>query len=352
MKVVDFDFDPGLLARFLAFPRLHHASDPHWLPEPSEVRLLARDNTPARAARWRNFLAVDGEHICGRVTAIVNRRLVDEAGQPLGQLGFFECVDDPQTARLLVGAALAWLRANNPEMQAVLAPMNFDTWNPYRLRTSGFDQPTFWMEPDNPRYYPALLETLGFTPVARYVTKTVTEPALLLAAWAPYHREALARGCHFRPFNPAALDDEFCLAYRLSLAIFRANLFFVEITESEFRAMYAPFARSLDPELLLFALDPSGEPIGFSFTFPDLRQPGAACIKTFGVLPGALNAGLGAAFAYELYRRLGLKGFDHIHHCLMRAGNRAEEFDRGLAAVTREYALYHRPLLAMNGGED
>ena len=346
MRIIGFDSDPDLLQRFLAFPRLHYASDANWFPDRSEARLLDPSRLATAGAVWHNFVAVepDSDRIAGRITAILNQRLIDETGQPFGQLGFFECADDLPTARALVEVALAWLRVHSPSTQTVLAPMNFDTWHAYRLRVSGFDQPAFAMEPYNPPYYPALLEALGFTPHTFFVTKTVVEPASLLEAWQPHHTAALARGFAFRPLNPAVLAEELSLIYRLSLAVFGDNLFFAHIPEAEFASLYAGAGATLEPEMFLFVLDSAGEPAGFSFSFPDQRRRDTANLKTFGVLPRWRNIGLGVALAHEVYQRLVRKGFARINHCLMREGNRADQFDRGAAAVTRRYALYSQPL--------
>jgi GNAT superfamily N-acetyltransferase len=351
MKIVDFDFDPDLLRSFLDFPRRHYAADPNWLPDPGEARLLAPGRGPSSRVIWRNFLAVDsdGERIRGRLTAIVNADLADDTGRPFGQLGFFECIDDQPTAAALAESALAWLRVQAPGACTVLAPMNFDTWHAYRLRTGGFDQPTFAMEPYNPSYYPALLETLGFAPTAAYLTKTVVEPGALLAKWAPYHATALAQGYTFRPLNPAALAEELTLIYRLAIALFHENPFFAGISETEFAALYAGPGTALDPDMLLFALDPAGEPAGFCFTFPDHRHPDTANAKTFGLLPAFRRRGLGSAIGYAVYSRLVAKGFVRINHCLMHEGNSADHFDRGAAPVTRRYALYSRSLDNQSG---
>jgi GNAT superfamily N-acetyltransferase len=341
MRVVAFDFDSSLLERFLGWPQEHYASDPNWLADPGEARQLS--SASDAGAIWRNFLALEGDAIQGRLTALINPQLCDEAGHPFGQLGFFECVNDVSVASVLADAALDWLRANAPQAQTALALMNFDTWHAYRLRTHGFDQPTFLMEPYNPAYYPGLLEAAGFTPHVRYVTKTVSDLSSLSKAWAPYHAEALSQGYGFRSFNPAS-DADLSLVYHLSLDIFRRNLFFVEISEAEFRALYAGLVSRVAPDLLFFALDPAGEPVGFSFAAPHPRQPGAVNLKTFGILPRVRNTGLGAALACEAYRRFQAKGFTRVNHCLMRAGNAADQFDRGSADVTREYALYQRAL--------
>ncbi len=340
--VVSFDFEADLLERFLAWPRQHYASDSNWLPDPGEARLLSARTNPDVV--WRNFLVLQGATVCGRITALVNSRLCDGQRRPFGQLGFFECINDLSAAQLLLDAAVDWLRANAPQTDTILAPINFDTWHPYRLRTLGFEQPTFLMEPYNPSYYPGLLTALGFAPKSKYISKTVNDPLALLAAWQPYHRQAVAQGYHFRSFDPAAANTEMTLIYQLSLPTFRDNLFFAEISEAEFRAMYAGVAGSVDPELLFFVLDPGGEPVGISFSVRDHRQPQTVNLKTFGVLPRVRSAGVGATLAWEAYRRFQAKGFTRVNHCLMRAGNRADDFDRGLAEVTREYTLYAREL--------
>ncbi len=340
MKIVGFDFDSVLLEKFLDFPGRHYASDPNWMPDPAERQLLTGGNS--RSIRWRNFLALDGDEVCGRVTAIINPRLHDETNHPYGQLGFFECVDDLSTAQLLVDAAVDWLRAGLPAQGKLLAPMNFDTWHSYRLRTMGFDEPTFFMEPYNPSYYSTLFADLGFTPASHYITKTVYELSPLLAFWESYRNDMLSRGYSVRSFNIGAVTQEMSLIYRLSLSIFRENLFFTDISEAEFRALYAGAAGNLDPALFLFLLDPCGKPAGLCFSLADHRRSGTVNLKTFGILPQFRNEGVGAGFAYEMYSRFQVQGFARVNHCLMSAGNRADNFDGGLGKITRTYTLFAR----------
>jgi GNAT superfamily N-acetyltransferase len=346
MRIVDFDFDPGLLAGFIDFPRRHYAGDPNWLPDGQAAYLLSAERASVTASHWRNFLvcAPDRDGVLGRVTAIVNPSLREAGGSPYGQLGFFECVDDGQAARLLVEAACGWLRATGLGIQTVLAPMNFDTWHAYRLRVSGFDQPTFAMEPHNPPYYAGLFQQLGFRPLAHYATRDASEAAALLPAWEPFFQDVLARGYRFRPLDRSALNDELALIYHLSVLSFRDNFLFQTIPEAEFRAMYAPYGSTLDPELITFLLDPAGTALGFSFAFPDHRRPDTVNHKTIGIVPDARGDGLGAALGYAVYSRLLAKGFSHINQCLYAAGNRASTFNRGLGTITREYALLSRAL--------
>jgi predicted GNAT superfamily acetyltransferase len=91
-------------------------------------------------------------------------------------------------------------------------------------------------------------------------------------------------------------------------------------------------------------LDAAGQAVGFSFSVPDHRDPHTVNLKTFGVTPQVRGTGMGAALAFEAYRRFQSKGYTRVNHCLMRSGNRADQFDRGLAKVTREYTLYVKPM--------
>jgi hypothetical protein len=342
MKIIEFDFDSGLLKRFLGFPREHYASDSNWIPDPAETHLLT--NSEFRSTAQRNFLALDGNEVCGRVTAIINPRMYNENNLPYGQLGFFESINDLQVAQLLISSAVHWLHSSLPVEGEILAPMNFDTWHSYRFRTAGFDEPTFFMEPHNPSYYPSLFSAQGFRPISHYITKTVDDLAPLLAFWEPYRSEVFAKGFTVRSFNLGAVAEEMSLIHRLSLSIFRENPFFTDISEAEFRALYRGAAGSLDADLFMFLLDPSGELAGLCFNLADHCQPKTVNVKTFGVLPQFRYEGVGAAFAHEIYSRFQSKGFMSVNHCLMRAGNRADNFDGGLGRITRQYTLFTRPL--------
>ncbi len=340
MKLIEFDGDTDLQGKFLQFARHLYAENANWPGDPAAGRLGAGEAGQLK----RHFLVSDGNNTLGRVSALTNPALRDAHGQIYGQLGFFECVDDRTAAMALVDGAMEWLKQASPRTRSVLAPMDLDTWHAYRLRTAGFDEASFLMEPYNPAYYPALFEAAGFAPISRYVTKTVAQPALPMRAWqAPYTR-VLERAYSFRSFDPGMRPEELRLIYALSTEIFCRNPFYVAISEAEFARMYAGEAGQLDKDLFVFMLDPHGETVGFAFAAPDRRRRETLNIKTFGTLPRVHGIGAGAALAMEVYRRAIGRGFTRINHCLMRAGNEADLMDRGMAQVTREYTLYARSL--------
>ena len=108
---------------------------------------------------------MDGRPV-GRIGASLNPRLVDRTGAVIGQVGYFECVNDAGVAGALIEAGIAWLRAQGAG--EIIGPMNGGAHRTHRLMTRGFDHEPFLFEPRNPPYYPALFEGCGFTPINRW----------------------------------------------------------------------------------------------------------------------------------------------------------------------------------------
>ena len=105
-----------------------HDRDPLWvapLRQPLERDLAGRGCFSAYG-RQRLFLCRDGNCIVGRIAAFINPRLTDSAGTPIGQVGYFECIDSEQAARLLLEAAIAWL--SESDVREVWGPMAGARW--------------------------------------------------------------------------------------------------------------------------------------------------------------------------------------------------------------------------------
>jgi hypothetical protein len=153
------------LAEFVEFPWAIYAADRLWIPPLREQVFFELSGSAvfSRYGRSRLFLCEADGRLAGRIAALVNPRLVDDAGNVIGQLGYFECIDDAAIALGLVEAGIEWLRSQGA--REVLAPMNGGAQRSHRLMTRGFDLEPFLFEPRNPVYYPHLLARCGFTPV-------------------------------------------------------------------------------------------------------------------------------------------------------------------------------------------
>ena len=102
------------LKRFVTFPWRIYRDDPNWVPP-----LIAGQMdklTPGRNPFWEHaeralWLATEGGQPVGTIAAIVDHAGNRALGQAIGSFGFFECVNDPAAARLLLDTAANWLAA-------------------------------------------------------------------------------------------------------------------------------------------------------------------------------------------------------------------------------------------------
>jgi GNAT superfamily N-acetyltransferase len=339
VRVVDFDRDVALRACFraLAPPRETPAPGASpWPPDPEP------DDAGVDAGAWRLFLTLDGDTPLSRIGAAFDDRVRDRRGRPVARLGFLGGSDDPATVSALVAAALDWLRGRAPADALVAAPMSFDTWRPYRFRTSGFDQPSFPGEPDNPPTYPGRLRTCGFRFVERYVTKTVDTPARLADVWAPHLDHIRRRGFALQVgVGPEVRQSDPAWLHRLVHAAFASQPYFSPLDAGDFMVRFGGGGAASE---LVTVATPGGQAVGFAYGFVHPGDPTVGCVKTLGVVPDWRDTGIAAALACAIYQRLLARGVSTIHHCLMRAEGDVARFDRGAARVTRTYALLARRL--------
>ncbi|MEZ5069378.1 MAG: hypothetical protein R2751_00035 [Bacteroidales bacterium] len=149
-----------------AFHRVPHGiyrNDPVWVcPLEKEIEAIfdPDKNTYFRhgeAARW---VLRDGNRPVGRIAAFIDRNACHNHDQPTGGCGFFECIDDPEAARMLFDRARDWLKERG--MEAMDGPVNFGETDKYwGLLVEGFTHPSYELA-YNPPYYQALFEDYGF----------------------------------------------------------------------------------------------------------------------------------------------------------------------------------------------
>jgi hypothetical protein len=105
VKIIAVEADG--LGEFIELGYRLHEADPRWVPSLRQQLQLELSGTSELAsyAQQRLFVCEEGGQIVGRVAAIVNPRVKSAAGTPIGQLGYFECVDDVGIAAAASAAA-------------------------------------------------------------------------------------------------------------------------------------------------------------------------------------------------------------------------------------------------------
>ncbi|MEM8850496.1 MAG: hypothetical protein AAGE03_10725 [Pseudomonadota bacterium] len=216
-------------------------------------------------------------------------------------------------------------RAKALGAEALIGPMDGDTWHSYRLVTETDGRPPFLMEPTSPAHLLQAFEAAGFQTISRYFSA-----ARPLVQGIPDASIQIWDGS-----DPDAL---FTQVHRLSCEAFADNAFYKPIDLDTFLGMYRPVIPMLKPDLVLFARD--GDRLtGFLFGIPDYAEgPGTktAILKTYA----SLARGVGRALAQTFHANAAASGYDMAIHALIHDDNISADRSRQEgAAIFRRYAL-------------
>ena len=151
------------LAAFIDFPHDLYKDDPNYVPE---LFIAQRDLLTKHPFHKHNklqcFLAYDNGKITGRIAAILNNSHNEYNQVNDGFFGFFDCINDQETANLLFNEATEWLK-NKGVTEKFIGPVNFSTNEPCGLLINGFDSPPVLMFTYNAPYYIELIENAGIS---------------------------------------------------------------------------------------------------------------------------------------------------------------------------------------------
>jgi len=230
-----------------------------------------------------------------------------------------------------------------------VGPMDGNTWRRYRVLTDRGGEPAFFMEPDNPDFWPAIFEAAKFSSLATYSSSLVTD----LSRRDPRADRVLERlqreGVQIRPLDPNQFEDDLRRIFQVSIISFTHNYLYTEVSEEAFLAQYLPYKDRIRPELILLA-EHDGDPVGYIFAIPDYAEalrgePIRTVIgKTLAILPGRRYGGLGLVLVGMLHDQALALGYTRLIHALQHEANRVQNMSGFFGKVMRQYTLYLRRL--------
>ena len=259
--------------RFLQVPYTIYRDDPRWVaPLRGDVRqVLSPKNPFFDHAEARLFIASRGRDVVGRVAAIVDRRHNELRGERVASFGFFECENDPATARALFAAVEDW--AARSGMTVLRGPMNPSMNEECGLLVDGFDSAPMFLTTYNPRYYVDLFESEGFRKTTDLLAYHLEPSEQHLARLAPFADRAQRRmpDLVVRPLRKSDVAGEVARMKEIYNASWEDNWGFVPLTDAEFAFKAARLAPLIVADLALIA-ERAGEPIGLMLSLPDYNQ--------------------------------------------------------------------------------
>jgi len=249
--------------------------------------------------------------------------------------GGFSC-DSAAAGTELIETLAARLKGEG--FNALIGPMDGDTWHTYRVVTESDGSTPFLMEPVSSPHDLEALSGAGLRPISEYVSMRApladavsdTPPDIedvTVTSWDGQNAEAFL----------GHLFD-------MSSVAFSGNRFFKPITREELLDLYRPVVPMVDPRHVLFAHADDGQLVGFLFGMPNRIEgdtPKSIILKTYA----SGMRGAGHLLADHFHRQALDLGYSHVIHALMHVDNvSSARSEMHAAEVFRRYALMGRRL--------
>ncbi len=217
--------------------------------------------------------------------------------------------------------------------EAVVGPMDGNTWAKYRLPIWSDGSSAFAMEPDAGPHDFDSYKLAGFD-IAETHSSATAKPGS--RGWAD-----VAKGVSITAWQGTLPQQMLAAAYQLVSKGFADTPFYTPIPEAHFVAAYLPLLAKADPRFILQATADDGTNVGMTLAFPDPIRRGAIVLKTYvGTLPG-----VGRAMADRIHSLAEELGYTEVIHALMRDGIISQNQSRKFGGETfRKYTLMGRKL--------
>jgi GNAT superfamily N-acetyltransferase len=218
----------------------------------------------------RVITAHRGARPVGRIVAHVHGASNRVHGERRGCFGFFDCADDLDVARLLLGEAERFARGHGCDVLA--GNFNLTAMQQLGVLTDGFDGTPYSDMQYNPAHVPRLLEACGFAPVFPMSTFELDlaafDPTSLLVG------PAAERTGDDRLFWAQLRTRDFDRVLEQVRVVlndgFGNNPMFVPLAPEEMRFQAQDLSHVLDPRITALVHDDRG-PVGVVLCIPDLN---------------------------------------------------------------------------------
>jgi hypothetical protein len=261
------------LATFIDFPHDLYKNDPMYVPE---LFIAQRDLLTThpfhKHSSLQCFLLYDGDRLTGRIAAILNNSHNAFNGTNDGFFGFFDVINDQESAELLLSTAEKWLREKG--VATIIGPVNFSTNESSGLLIKGFNYPPVVMMPYNAPYYADLLEKAGLAKKVdliawRWEGDAYDDRSVKLLDKL---EERLKRSeITIRKINMKKFKEEAAKLREVYNGAWDKNMGFVPLNDEEYDYQAKDLKMILDPDFCYLA-EKNGQIVGFGAAIPDINQ--------------------------------------------------------------------------------
>ncbi|KIA83844.1 hypothetical protein OA84_04170 [Kaistella solincola] len=271
MKVIQVA-SASTIREFLDFPATLFSGDKKYirpLDQDIEAVFDPKKNKFFKLGICERFIFKNGsEKILGKIAVFTSKKY--KQSQPTGGIGFFDCVNDQQTANFIFDFAKNWLQEKG--MEAMDGPINFGERDKFwGLLIEGFSEPLYAMNYNAP-YYKELFENYGFEIYfnqlcfGRKVHGPVAENFMEIHARVSRNKKISARPLKVKHLEKFAKD--FTEIYNQAWASHGEGK---QLTEAQTLKLFTTLKPVINEHISWFIYE-GQKPIAFWMNIPDLNQ--------------------------------------------------------------------------------
>ena len=261
------------LASFIDFPHDLYKGDPNYVPELFIAQKDLLTTHPFhKHSSLQCFLLLEDGKIIGRIAAIQNNSHNEFNNANDGFFGFFDVINDSESAKILIETAEKWLKEKG--LSTIIGPVNFSTNESCGLLVEGYNMPPVVMMPYNAPYYATLLEENGLTKKVdliawRWEGDAYDDRSVKLLDKL---EERLTRSdIVIRKINMKKFKEEAENLRSVYNGAWDKNMGFVPLNNDEYDYQAKDLKMILDPDFCFLA-EQNGKIVGFGAAIPDINQ--------------------------------------------------------------------------------
>ncbi len=163
---------------FVRFPFELYKNNPYWVPPIIKEEKTFFDTTKNpvfQNAAASCFLAFQGNHVVGRIAALVNNIEVETLNTKKLRFGWFDFIDDFAVSHSLLAAAEAWGKSH--KLIEMEGPLGFSNLDKAGMLVEGFEEKSTMITLYNHAYYAKHMERLGFAVQKEWVEYEIKIPS-------------------------------------------------------------------------------------------------------------------------------------------------------------------------------
>jgi len=258
---------------FYQVPFQVYRDDPFWVaPFWNEVRdFFKKTNLFWSHSECALFLARKNNRIVGRIAAIIDYKFCEVAKEKIGFFGFFECINDGDTAEALLKTAEDWLAGK--KMNLMRGPIDGRVDVGCGFLLSGFHSRPSVLSSYSPEYYLDFVEHFGMKKIKDLILYYIDLTKPIPSRLEEKANQCAASGVGLRPFNRLRTGRELKWWVNLFLETFAQHWGYVPVTPEEVKTRFGikQMRFIVEPRFFLIA-EFNRKPVAYLWATPEYNQ--------------------------------------------------------------------------------